>query len=66
MSAGLHAILDFVLSIPINAASHPLLICTPITCSICETQLFQAVTGNTPLTAEFEIFDWHITMIRFL
>ena len=48
MVAGLNAILNSGLSIPIKADSLPLLICTPTTNSICDTQLFQPVTGNTP------------------
>jgi len=51
-SAGLDAILGFGLSILINAASFPSLICAPTTSNICETQLFQPVTENTPLTAK--------------
>ena len=39
-SAGLDALLDFGLSIPINAASLPSIICAPTTSSICKTQLF--------------------------
>ena len=55
-NGGLDAILDFGLSIPINAASLPSLICTPTTTSICETQLIQPVTKNTASRAKFGIF----------
>ena len=65
MVAGLNAILNSGLSIPIKADSLPLLICTPTTNSICDTQLFQPVTGNTPWTSNFGIFDRHTKMICF-
>ena len=65
ISAGLDAILDFSLSIPINTDSLQSLICAPTTSNICEAKLFQPVTGNTPLTAKFEIFDQHNKMIHF-
>ena len=51
-SARLDAILDFGLSIPINASSLLSLICAPTTSSICETQPFQPVTRNTLLTTK--------------
>ena len=52
-SAGLDAILDFRLSIPINALSLLPHIWAPITSSLRETQLFQPVIRNTPITAKF-------------
>ena len=60
MSAGLDAILDFGLNVPINAASFPSLICQ----QHLRSEALSASVWKYPVNSKMWHFDRHTKMIR--